>query len=269
MPELAIHKILKGLGADISGVASLDSLKGLGMPWEGIKDVAGEAQNIIVFGMRMVDSAIAVSQKNIRVAQFMTKCLYEELDRVAYGLCRHLDDLGYSAIPFPSYLPVPMNKDTLGFIGDMSHKTVAYEAGLGIIGKSTLLITKKFGPRVRFLSVLTDAPLAPGKKLTVDYCKSCEKCINACPIKAIGEDRKVDVTKCSKENMKWGLPGVMKFARKFISAATEDERHALIKNPEFWEIWQNLSTGIFYYCFECLNACPIGKKARRSPGAKR
>ena len=262
--ELGIHKILKGLGADMSGVASLDSLRGHGIPWEGIKDVAGGTRNIIVFGMRMVDSAIAVSQRNIRVSQFMTKCLYEELDRVAYGLCRHLDDLGYSAIPFPSYLPVPMNKDTRGFIGDMSHRAVAYEAGLGIIGKSTLLITKKFGPRVRFLSVLTDAPLTPGKKLTVDYCKNCDKCIRACPVRAIGEDRKVDVSTCGKENMKWGLPGVMKFARRLISASTEDERHALIKTPEFWEIWQNLSTGIFYYCFECLNSCPIGKKARHS-----
>jgi epoxyqueuosine reductase QueG len=127
-------------------------------------------------------------------------------------------------------------------------------------GKSTLLITKKFGPRIRFLSVLTDAPLSPGKKLSIDYCKNCEKCINACPVKAIGDDRKVDVTKCSKENMRWGLPGVIKFARKLISTSIEDERHALIKNPEFWEIWQNLSTGIFYYCFECLNSCPIGKK---------
>jgi hypothetical protein len=34
----------------------------------------------------------------------------------------------------------------------------------------------------------------------------------------------------------------------------------MLKSPTFWEIWQNLTTGIFYYCFECLNACPVGKR---------
>jgi hypothetical protein len=33
----------------------------------------------------------------------------------------------------------------------------------------------------------------------------------------------------------------------------------LLLSPEFWEYWQNLNTGIFYYCFDCLNACPVGK----------
>jgi len=33
-----------------------------------------------------------------------------------------------------------------------------------------------------------------------------------------------------------------------------------VEEPSSWEIWQNLTTGIFYYCFECLNACPVGKR---------
>jgi hypothetical protein len=69
--------------------------------------------------------------------------------------------------------------------------------------------------------------------------------------------------KCARENMKLGLPGVTQFVKEWL-VASEDGKKTMLRSPTFWEIWQNLTTGIFYYCFECLNACPVGK--RRSKG---
>ena len=39
---------------------------------------------------------------------------------------------------------------------------------------------------------------------------------------------------------------------------SDDEKQEMTRCPAFWEIWQNLTSGTFYYCFECLNACPYG-----------
>jgi len=124
-----------------------------------------------------------------------------------------------------------------------------------------LLLTERFGPRIRFLSIVTDAPLKPGKRLEKDYCRNCSLCIRACPAGAIGQDGTVDVVKCARENMKFGLPGVTQFMKGWVGASESEER-TMLKEPAFWEIWQNLTTGIFYYCFECLNACPVGKKKK-------
>jgi len=56
--------------------------------------------------------------------------------------------------------------------------------------------------------------------------------------------------------MKFGLPGLVRFSHNLVGADNE-QLHAAFKSPEFWEYWQNLSNGMFYYCFECLNQCPI------------
>jgi epoxyqueuosine reductase QueG len=258
-----VLKELYRLGADLAGVASFDTMQSHGREqWHGVKEILPEARSVLVFGVRMIDSTLTPAKKNIRLPQFSTKCLYEEMDRVAFAISRYLDDLGYCVMPYSPYLPVEMGKESKGgLIGDISHRHTAYEAGLGTIGKSKLLLTERFGPRIRLLSVVTDAPLKPGKRLEKDYCKNCNQCINACPVGAIGDDGTVDVMKCARENCKLGLPGVTQFVKGWVGASNE-ERLSMLRSPTFWEIWQNLTTGIFYYCFECLNACPVGKKKK-------
>jgi epoxyqueuosine reductase len=62
-----------------------------------------------------------------------------------------------------------------------AHKLAAHLAGLGWIGKSCLLITPEAGPRVRWTSVLTDAPLGPAGAPSVERCGECSQCVDACP----------------------------------------------------------------------------------------
>jgi epoxyqueuosine reductase QueG len=65
------------------------------------------------------------------------------------------------------------------------HKTIATRAGLGWIGKSALLITKEYGPAVRFGSVLTDAEIDTGEPVDTSHCGKCRKCADRCPAGAI------------------------------------------------------------------------------------
>jgi epoxyqueuosine reductase len=63
-----------------------------------------------------------------------------------------------------------------------SHKMAATRAGLGWIGKTDLLVTEEFGPRLRLVTVLLDRPLEPLRP-TIDEsrCGECEECVGACP----------------------------------------------------------------------------------------
>ena len=65
-------------------------------------------------------------------------------------------------------------------LGFFSHKLAAHLAGLGWIGKSCLLVTLEVGPRVRWASVLTDAPLMAGEPLE-ERCGECRGCVEVCP----------------------------------------------------------------------------------------
>jgi epoxyqueuosine reductase QueG len=67
----------------------------------------------------------------------------------------------------------------------ISHKMTATRAGLGWIGKTDLLITHRFGPRVRLATVLTSEPVyAPGEPIAESQCGACLVCVNACPASA-------------------------------------------------------------------------------------
>lgn len=67
----------------------------------------------------------------------------------------------------------------------LQHKTIATRAGLGWIGKSALLITKRYGPALRLSSVLTDAEFTTGNPVDTSYCGDCRRCVDACPAGAI------------------------------------------------------------------------------------
>lgn len=55
---------------------------------------------------------------------------------------------------------------------------------MGWIGKSCLLVTPSVGPRVRWASVLTDAPLQPTGLPATQECAGCAECVDICPVGA-------------------------------------------------------------------------------------
>lgn len=67
----------------------------------------------------------------------------------------------------------------------LPHKTVATRAGLGWIGKSCLLVTKRYGSAVRISSLQTDAPLPAGEPVNESLCGKCGICVQKCPAKAL------------------------------------------------------------------------------------
>jgi reductive dehalogenase len=64
----------------------------------------------------------------------------------------------------------------------------AIQAGLGEYGRHGLVITKEYGPRLRFGKIFTDLPLAhddPVRFGVKEFCEVCRRCSEACPPKAI------------------------------------------------------------------------------------
>ena len=248
-----VKRHAKALGCDLVGICSIEALK----QWEEEgKRILPNASSVVVVACR--HSKAAVNSNNIRVAQFDTHCLYDRLDRILNGLSVFLEDKGFLAVSLPLYLPIKMSKETQGLIGDVSLRHAAVEAGLGEIGLNRLLLTKKFGPRIRLGAVLTTATWKPDQRFTEKICNNCGECIKACPAEAITEDGNVDVRKCARMILKYALPGLIRFVPSLVGKSV-DEVWETIREPFLWEIWQATTYGMIYNCFECMKACPIGK----------
>jgi ferredoxin len=70
------------------------------------------------------------------------------------------------------------------------HKLSAFEAGIGVYGRSGLILHPVLGNRLRLGVIMTDAELAPDGRLEgYDPCADCDMCIRACPAKAFDQDR--------------------------------------------------------------------------------
>lgn len=76
-------------------------------------------------------------------------------------------------------------------------RAFAVRAGLGWIGRSSMLIHPKFGSKMILAVVLTDLMLAFPASALPDRCGSCCRCADACPTGCIdGEKRTIDAQRC-------------------------------------------------------------------------
>ena len=102
------------------------------------------------------------------------------LDTIGLIVTSTIQNLGYQAVPIPASQMVDWKTQK----GHLSHKHLAWAAGLGWMGRNNLLVNEQFGSRIRLVSILTDLPLVIDPPSIKD-CGSCLDCLSVCPAGAI------------------------------------------------------------------------------------
>jgi epoxyqueuosine reductase len=173
------------------------------------------------------ERAVAVSYHH------MYQVTNQRLDHLAARVAGLLQHEGFRAWPIPASERVDSDRICALF----SHKLGAHLAGLGWIGKSCLLITPEHGPRLRLVSVLTDAPLEPtGAANDSDGCGECTACVDACPVGAFT-------------------------GRAFDVREPREARYDARRCEDYFEHLRG--SGAPPVCGLCVHACPFGQAAAR------
>jgi epoxyqueuosine reductase len=110
-----------------------------------------------------------------------------ELSKKALEITKLLESNNIKALPIKPTLKDSKLNDTYQkeLRYHFSHKMTATQSGMGWIGKTDLLITKRFGPRVRLASILmTSCILDAGKPINESQCGDCNICVENCPVQA-------------------------------------------------------------------------------------
>lgn len=212
----------------------------------------------------------------------------KRLGQAAYDVTLWLEGRGHTSFPI---VPTTYMKDcdVLDPVGEFSHRHAAMAAGLGVIGYHNLLMTPRFGPRNRFVSVLTRAPLAADPMYSgPELCDRCECCIRVCPTGALDttQPRSVEIDGVRSE-----YAGLDKLACSSSLCGYSRESGGVLDVPAMrlsrrWTRWDLLWSRLRYqlrgplrakvqeeyqqvvdwgdFCGKCMHVCPVprpvGKK---------
>lgn len=172
------------MGASFFGIADLSPA------YAEIFDQGGEAiaafPRAISIGIALQHSLVdPLPDQQNKVVVMNYRCMAYDavnlrLDQITLALSGKIQAAGYRSLPVPASLRAYHDR----LMGIFSNKLSASLAGLGWIGKSCLLVTPQNGPRVRWATVLTTAPLEPTGSMIEQRCGTCRECVDICPVKA-------------------------------------------------------------------------------------
>lgn len=208
-----IIEIFIKLGAEVCGIANIDRFVNAPKGFHPT-DIYADCKSVIVFAKALPKGIAKVSPRIIY--QHFNSISPVELDRIAYLASIEIEkSYNRFAVPIPSDGPYDYwDTDKMEGRGLLSMKHMAVLAGLGSIGKSTLLLNNQYGNMLNIGAVLTNLNL-PSDALAESICiKGCSLCIDNCPVHAINEhsvnqklcrkntyasnDRGFDVVNCNK-----------------------------------------------------------------------
>jgi epoxyqueuosine reductase QueG len=197
-----LSEMAKEAGASLIGFAPVERFDGA-PPGHHPAELLPGARTVVTFGIRLLDRVLEwpdlLVGSPLMPASLRLKALHhgfykrsgydivnDRLNAIALRLANHLEDLGDASVFFPAtYGNLP--EELAGIPGMLSQRHAAVRAGLGMFGLNNVVVTPRYGPRIRFNSVITRAALPATPLLTEPPCHgpTCAACLKACPVDAL------------------------------------------------------------------------------------
>ncbi len=181
----------RGMDIPLSGIAHVsrweDPFLNPGMPKAFFPHfIWPDAESVVVIGLPVHLPVLETSPSIWYREEYRT--INALLDQYTYRLAEWLNQQGYPSVSVPrdgyGDVSVLVNNPVAFF----SHRHAAYLAGLGTFGVNNMLLTLQYGPRIRFGSVFTTAPLTSDPMITRTLCTRCMQCVEHCPVQALNEE---------------------------------------------------------------------------------
>lgn len=181
--EEKIKKILMELGADQCGIANIERFGDAPAGFHPV-DLYMDCKSVIVFAKCMPKGLMEVNPRIMY--NKANDMILNELDRICLLACAEIEKLGYSSVPIPSDVPYEYwDGEKLEGRGLISMRHAALLAGIGSMGKNTLIISRKYGNMINIGALLTNLDLV-SDPLSEELCISgCRLCLDNCRQKAL------------------------------------------------------------------------------------
>ncbi|MEF2879958.1 MAG: epoxyqueuosine reductase [Blautia sp.] len=190
MDSKKVKEILFSLGADLCGIADISRFSADPAGYHPL-DIMPTCKSVISFGCRFPVGTLICKTPipYTRVRNSITP----KMDAIALDFCIEMEKYSVVGVPIPTN-ESQWDENTGRYRSILSIKHAAQAAGLGTIGRHSLLITPEFGSMIWLGAVLCEEELEPDK-LGRKICDDCNLCVNVCPINAL-EETEIAQQKC-------------------------------------------------------------------------
>ncbi len=170
----------KSLGADLFGVADLKKFNFNNSPTIP-DDLTKDFKTAISIAIAL-PKAVFMKIEKAPTPEYakVYNTVNSKLDEISLYLSKFIENKGFKALPIPASQIIDKNE----FKGAITHKAIARLVGIGWQGKSLLIVSPEFGPRIRLATILTDADIEPDSPIE-NRCGNCTKCKEICPSNAV------------------------------------------------------------------------------------
>lgn len=189
-----IREIILSSGADVCGIANVESFSTAPKGFHP-SDIFADCRSVVVFGLSLPKGLTKIDSKLIYAHFNSLSC--SQVDLIASKAAKRIEkEFGGNAVPLPSDDPYDFwDQEKMEGHGLLSMKHAAVAAGLGTLGKSTLLLNSQYGNWLTLGAVLLDLDLPsdpPAEKICIP---ECDLCLKHCPVQAI-DGKSVIQKKC-------------------------------------------------------------------------
>ena len=250
-----IKEFVLSMGVDDVGIASAKDYKSPRSP--DLQSIFPGAKSLVILAYKEL---LNCESENMQIAMAGRLDILEFVRSCNYRVARFLDrEFKAKAMTVPPSYPLYMSYETKGTLGDVSLRHAAVAAGLGNFGRHNLVIHPKMGTRVLFTALITNLDLPSDSPVSERLCTDCNACVENCPAGALDEEGKTDDMKCLKNSQPYGIGSAIRFWTRFAESATEDQKK-MVKDVNFWRLYQAGFIGFQYFCFNRIKSCPVGQK---------
>jgi epoxyqueuosine reductase len=179
-----VKSVASDFGADLCGIASVDRFTAAPKGFHP-NDVSPDCRSVLVFAKKLPIGSLFAS--SCIPYTYINRLITEEVDRLTLMLSRKLESLAVKNVPVPSDDPSEHWEPERSYArGILSLRHAGHLAGLGVLGKNTLLINDRLGNMIQLGALLLNEDLEADPLATYQACgENCQLCIMSCPQSAL------------------------------------------------------------------------------------